>query len=90
MVAPEPPRRPLVQDLELSPEPIDGGVRLRVLLPLPLVPLIIEELDVRKIPGAGNMADVLTNNLPRPLMTKQLAAMNIFPEDGRADAAPAI
>ena len=47
-----------------------------------------KEIDVPKVAGAENMADLLTKNLDRPLMTKHLSNMNIFPEQGRATAAP--
>ena len=47
-----------------------------------------KEMEVLKIAGSDNMADLLTKNLSRPLMVKHLSNMNIFPEDGRASAAP--
>ena len=46
------------------------------------------EIDVQKIPGTENMADILTKNAARHLMNKHLANMNLSPESGRAEAAP--
>ena len=47
-----------------------------------------KELEILKVAGAENMADLLTKNLSRPVMTKHLTNMNIFPEDGRPSTAP--
>ena len=47
-----------------------------------------KELDVHTIDGADNMADLLAKNLDRPVMANHLTNINIFPETGRAEAAP--
>ena len=47
-----------------------------------------KELEILKVAGAENMADLLAKKLGRPDMTKHLTNMNIFPGDSRPSAAP--
>ena len=47
-----------------------------------------KEIDIQKVAGADNIADALTKPLQRPTLAKHMSSMNLFPEDGRATAAP--
>ena len=46
------------------------------------------EIQIERVPGSENIADALTKPLPRPLLVKHLAAMNLVPEISRAESAP--
>ena len=46
------------------------------------------EVQLEKVPGSENMADALTKQLARPLLVKHMSAMNLQPEQGRAESAP--
>ena len=46
------------------------------------------DIHVEKVAGTENPADALTKVLARPLLTKHLTCMGLFPEDGRAVPGP--
>ena len=43
-----------------------------------------------KIPGADNVADLMTKHIPRDVMQKHMRAMGLHAEDGRASSAPTL
>ena len=48
------------------------------------------DFALRKTPGSENIADMMTKYLARPDLSKHIAAMHIYVEQGRADLAPKI
>ena len=47
-----------------------------------------KEVDVQQLAGCDNLADALTNILRRPTLVKHMCGMGLYPEEGRAAAAP--